>query len=87
MKELNLLRELVSKQPYLQMLGLEVLDAGPGWTKERLPFKPEFLQPYVLHGGVIYSLADTLAAHVYLRRPLRKNEALIVTPVPPQSPS
>ena len=63
MKELNLLRELVSNQPYLQMLGLEVLDAGPGWTKERLPFKPEFLQPYVLHGGVIYSLADTLAAH------------------------
>jgi len=45
------------------MLGLEVLEAGPGWTKERLPFKPEFLQPYVLHGGVIYSLADTLAAH------------------------
>jgi spore germination protein GerM len=31
--------------------------------------------------------ADTLAGHVDLRRPLRKNEALIVTPVPPQSPS
>jgi spore germination protein GerM len=31
--------------------------------------------------------ADTLAGHVDLRRPLRKNEALIITPVPPQSPS
>jgi Sporulation and spore germination len=31
--------------------------------------------------------ADTLAGHVDLRRPLRKNEALIVTLVPPQSPS
>jgi hypothetical protein len=30
--------------------------------------------------------ADTLAGHVDLRRPLRKNEALIVTPAPP-SPS
>lgn len=31
--------------------------------------------------------ADTLAGHVDLRRPLRKNEALIVTTDPPQSPS
>jgi spore germination protein GerM len=31
--------------------------------------------------------ADTLAGHVDLRRPLRKNETLIVTPVPSQSPS
>jgi hypothetical protein len=31
--------------------------------------------------------ADTLAGHVDLRRPLRKNEALIVTPVPSQNPS
>jgi spore germination protein GerM len=31
--------------------------------------------------------ADTLAGHVDLRRPLRKNETLIVTPAPPQSPS
>ena len=31
--------------------------------------------------------ADTLAGHVDLRRPLRKNESLIVTPVSSQSPS
>lgn len=31
--------------------------------------------------------ADTLAGHVDLRRPLRKNEALIVTPPSTQSPS
>jgi hypothetical protein len=31
--------------------------------------------------------ADTLAGHVDLRRPLRKNESMIVTPVPSQSRS
>lgn len=31
--------------------------------------------------------ADTLAGHVDLRRPLRKNETMIVTPPPSQSPS
>lgn len=31
--------------------------------------------------------ADTLAGHVDLRRPLRKNETMIVTPAPSQSPS
>ena len=31
--------------------------------------------------------ADTLAGHVDLRRPLRKNETLILTPVSSQSPS
>lgn len=31
--------------------------------------------------------ADTLAGHVDLRRPLRKNEGLIVSPNPTQSPS
>lgn len=66
MKELQILRELCNSQPLMKWLGIEVLDAGAGWAKERLPFKPEFLQPGVVHGGVIYTLADTVAAHALL---------------------
>jgi len=66
MKEVNLLRELIATQPFLQRIGIELVEAGPGWVKERLPFRPEFLQPYVLHGGVIYTVADTVAAHAAL---------------------
>ena len=29
----------------------------------KIPFRPEFLQPHTMHGGAIYSLADTAAAH------------------------
>ena len=65
-KELNLLRELAATQPLFKWIGLELMDAGPGWVKERLPIRPEFLQPGVVHGGVIYTLADTVAAHAVL---------------------
>jgi acyl-CoA thioesterase len=66
MKELLKIREIADKQPFLQWMGFEILEAGAGWVKERLPVRPEFFQPDVVHGGVIYSLADTLAAHAVL---------------------
>lgn len=66
MKELQIIRELSVSQPLIRWIGIEVLDAGPGWVKERLPFRPEFLQRGVIHGGVIYTLADTVAAHALL---------------------
>ncbi len=68
MKELQILRELLNDQPLVKWLGIELLDAGSGWVKERLPFRPEFLQPGVIHGGIIYALADTVAAHALLTR-------------------
>jgi acyl-CoA thioesterase len=48
------------------LLGIEVIDAGPGWVKHGLPIRPDFLQPGVVHGGVISSLADTGTAHAVL---------------------
>jgi uncharacterized protein (TIGR00369 family) len=66
MKELDLLREITAHQPFSNWIGLELLEAGPGWVKERLPIKPEFFQPAVVHGGVIYAVADTVAAHAAL---------------------
>src|SRR3954467_10931012 len=64
--ELHLLHELSATQPLFKWIGLELIDAGPGWVKERLVIRPEFLQPGVVHGGVIYTLADTVAAHAVL---------------------
>jgi len=66
MKELLRIREISNKQPFLQWMGFEILEAGSGWVKERLPVRPEFFQPDVVHGGVIYAMADTLAAHSVL---------------------
>jgi len=65
-KEVELLRTLAGNQAFLKWMGIDVLEAGPGWVRERLAIRPEFLQPQVVHGGVIYSLADTVAAHAVL---------------------
>ncbi|MBI4471260.1 MAG: PaaI family thioesterase [Acidobacteria bacterium] len=66
MKQLELLRELIRNQPFLELMGIEVIDAGAGWVREKLSIRPAFLQPDVVHGGAIYALADTAAAHSVL---------------------
>src|SRR5215831_2117437 len=66
MNELSRIREIYDTQPFLHWIGIEIIDAGPGWVHERLPVRPEFFQPDVVHGGVIYTLADTVAAHSVL---------------------
>lgn len=65
-KELHILREITSNQPFLELLGIELIDAGPGWVREKLPIRPALLQPQVVHGGALYSLADTCCAHAAL---------------------
>lgn len=52
--------------PYLNHLGIELLEAGAGWVKMKMAFRAEFLQPFVVHGGAIYSLADAAAAHALM---------------------
>lgn len=51
---------------YLKLLGIELLEAAGGQVKMKMPFRPELLQPSVVHGGAIYSLADAAAAHALL---------------------
>ena len=65
-KEFELLRNVLSNQPFLRWIGVELIDAGPGWAREKLQIRPEFFQPHVVHGGVTYTLADTLTAHAVL---------------------
>lgn len=44
---------------FIQHLGMEMIDFGPGWCETRVPVKPEHMQQdgYV-HAGVITTLAD-----------------------------
>jgi uncharacterized protein (TIGR00369 family) len=49
------------------LIGLEVLDLGPGWSKTRLEHREDLSQPAgILHGGVMASLIDTGIAHALL---------------------
>lgn len=53
--------------PFFRLIGLQVLDLGPGWSKTRLEYRPDLVQPAgILHGGVIASLVDTGIAHALL---------------------
>ena len=53
--------------PFHNLIGLEVLDLEPGWSRARLKHRPDLNQPAgILHGGVIASLVDTGIAHALL---------------------
>jgi uncharacterized protein (TIGR00369 family) len=53
--------------PFFKLLGIEVLDVRPGFSKLRLPWRSELNQPAgILHGGVMASVIDTGIAHALL---------------------
>lgn len=53
--------------PFFNLIGLEVVDLEPGWSKTRLTHRDDLTQPAgILHGGVIASLVDTGIAHALL---------------------
>lgn len=53
--------------PFFNLIGLEVLDLEPGWSRTRLEHRPDLTQPAgIMHGGVIASLIDTGIAHALL---------------------
>jgi acyl-CoA thioesterase len=46
-----------------RMLGIEVLDYGEGWARAQLTVKDDMVNGHgACHGGVIFSLADTVFA-------------------------
>lgn len=65
-KEFEKLYLRSSKNPFLNFMGIELLDAAEGWVRMKIAFRAEFLQPFTVHGGVYYSLADAAAAHALL---------------------
>lgn len=53
--------------PFFRLIGLEILDLGPGWSKARLRHRSELNQPAgILHGGVMASVIDSGIAHALL---------------------
>lgn len=49
--------------PFYRLLGFEVVEAGPGTARIRMPFRPELLQfQGAVHGGAIFSIADGAVA-------------------------
>jgi acyl-CoA thioesterase len=53
--------------PFFNLIGLDVVDVGPGWSEATIQYRDDLTQPAgVLHGGVIASLIDTGIAHAVL---------------------
>lgn len=53
--------------PFFKLLGIEVVDVRPSFSKLRLSWRPDLNQPAgILHGGVIASVIDTGIAHALL---------------------
>ena len=55
---------------FLKHMSIELLEIRAGWVRMRLNYKPELMQPHAMHGGAIYSLADSAAAHALMSQTL-----------------
>lgn len=65
----NKAREGFGKVPYVQLLGMELVDISFGEARLRLKMRDELRQPYgVLHGGATASLIDTATAFAVISR-------------------
>lgn len=58
----RIMRKVVKENPYMQFLGVELLELREGYSLARMKYKKELLNPYgMMHGGSLYSLADIVA--------------------------
>jgi acyl-CoA thioesterase len=54
---------MLARDEASRMLGIEVLDYGEGWARAQLTVKDDMVNGHgTCHGGVIFSLADTVFA-------------------------
>ncbi len=52
----------VARNPFAGYIGMELLEAGEGYARGRIPFCAQHRNIYGgMHGGCAYTLADTLA--------------------------
>ncbi len=57
------LRSNANQIPMYRLIGMEVVEAGPGYSRFRLPFRKELTQPMgVMHGGALAAVADSAVA-------------------------
>ena len=53
------LRALCNKEPYSDLLGIEVLEIKPGYARVAMLFRPDMQNIFeMLHGGAVFSLMD-----------------------------
>jgi acyl-CoA thioesterase len=61
--DLDALVRHVNDCPFYHLLGFEVVEAGPGTARIRMPFREDLLQfQGAVHGGAIFSIADAAVA-------------------------
>ena len=61
--DLDALRENANQIPMYRLIGMQVVEARPGYSKFRLPFREELTQPMgVMHGGAFAAVADSAVA-------------------------
>lgn len=71
--------EVVRKTPYLQHLGIELVEMSEGTATMKMPMKEELRQPYgLLHGGATASLIDTATAFAVVAAIGREEKATTV---------
>jgi uncharacterized protein (TIGR00369 family) len=57
------LRKNANQIPMYKLIGMQVVEARPGYSKFRLPFRKELTQPMgVMHGGAFAAVADSAVA-------------------------
>jgi acyl-CoA thioesterase len=59
--------ERAAALPFFKLIGLEIVDLRPGWSKTRIAFRHDLCQPaQIMHGGIIATLIDTGIAYALL---------------------
>ncbi|GAB7140097.1 hypothetical protein RsTz2092_00450 [Deferribacterales bacterium RsTz2092] len=54
------IKEHYKSVPFLNFVGMEVLETASGFARLRIPMKPEYSNPYgIAHGGLTAALLDT----------------------------
>lgn len=60
--------EVIASQPFARLMGYRLVDAADLAVTLSLPLGVHLMQPYVVHGGAMYSLADAAATLAVLTR-------------------
>lgn len=61
-------QEVIAQQPFARLMGYKLVDAADLAVTLSLPLGVHLLQPYVVHGGAMYSLADAASTLAVVTR-------------------
>lgn len=59
--------DFANELPFFKLIGLSILDLGPGYSRTQISYRNDLCQPAgIMHGGIIATLIDTGIAHALL---------------------